>query len=63
MKHQLTVKATKSYAAAPRAVQKAFDKQTGLLVKNIRQHSLRAKKYDETRGLWHARVINISRLS
>ena len=44
------------YAAAPRQVQKAFDKQGRFLVANLQHPSLHAKKYDETRGLWQARV-------
>jgi mRNA interferase RelE/StbE len=56
MKSQLTPVALKSYLAAPAAVQKAFDKQTNLLVENLRHPSLRAKKYDESRDVWQARV-------
>ena len=56
MKSQLTPTALKSYLAAPAAVQKAFDKQTNLLAENLRHPSLRAKKYDEFRDLWQARV-------
>ena len=37
-------------------VQSAFDKQVRLLITNIRHPSLRAKKYDEARGIWQARV-------
>jgi len=44
------------YASAPIAVQKAFDKQSRLLADNLRHPSLRAKKYDESRGIWQARV-------
>ena len=40
MKSQLTPTALKSYVAAPAAVQKAFDKQTKLLVENFRHPSL-----------------------
>ena len=46
----------KDYAAAPAEVQKAFDKQGRHLAENLRHPSLRAKKYDESRGLWQARV-------
>ena len=46
MKSQLTPTALKSYVAAPAAVQKAFDKQTKLLVENFRHPSLQVKKYD-----------------
>jgi plasmid maintenance system killer protein len=44
------------YVAAPRTVQDAFDKQLRYLLQNLRHPSLRAKKYDETKGLWQARV-------
>jgi hypothetical protein len=41
----------RSFAAAPRAVQKACDKQLSLLVLNLRHASLRAKKFDESRNM------------
>jgi hypothetical protein len=41
---------------APDAVKKAFFKQTKLLKQNLRHPSLRAKKYDEARDRWQARV-------
>jgi predicted lipid carrier protein YhbT len=40
----------------PRAVQKAFFKQTKMLQQNLRHPSLRAKKYDEANDRWQARV-------
>jgi len=46
----------KSYDAAPEPVRKAFDKQCALLSENLRHPSLRAKKYDESRGVLQARV-------
>lgn len=46
----------KQYQAAPPEVQRAFDKQAKLLVQNLRHPSLRAKKYDEARDIWQARV-------
>ncbi len=33
-----------------------FDKQLGFLLTNLRHPSLRAKKYDEVRDIWQARV-------
>ncbi len=56
MKRQLTAAAVKDYTEAPLAVQIAFDKQAKLLVENFRHPSLRAKKYDESRNIWQARV-------
>ena len=37
-------------------MQKTFDKQTALLLQNLRYPSLRAKKIDETNDAWQARV-------
>ena len=45
-----------AYNAAPAKVQRAFDKQARLLALNLQHPSLRAKKYDEARGVWQARV-------
>jgi len=41
---------------APSAVRKAFFKQVGLLARDLRHPSLRAKKYDEAGDIWQARV-------
>ncbi len=46
----------RNYAKAPQTVQRAFDKQSLLLAGDLHHPSLRAKKYDEIRGLWQARV-------
>jgi mRNA-degrading endonuclease RelE of RelBE toxin-antitoxin system len=43
-------------ADAPLPVRRAFDRKVELLVQDLRHPSLRAKKYDETRDLWQARV-------
>jgi len=56
MKLQLTAAALEDYTEAPAAVQKAFDKQVKLLLENFRHPSLRAKKYDESRNIWQARI-------
>jgi hypothetical protein len=45
-----------SYAGAPALVRKQCDKQLLLLARDLRHPSLRAKKYDEQRGIWQARV-------
>jgi plasmid maintenance system killer protein len=42
--------------SAPPAVQRAFFKQLLFLEQNLHHPSLRAKKYDESIGLWQARV-------
>lgn len=46
----------KSYEQASLAIREAFDRRVALLLSNLRHPSLRAKKYDETRGIWQARV-------
>lgn len=46
----------RSYEGAPPNIQRAFDRRIALLLRSLRHPSLRAKKYDETRGLWQARV-------
>jgi len=46
----------KSYDSAPQNVQRAIDRRIGFLVENLRHPSLRAKKYDESRDIWQARV-------
>ena len=43
-------------AGAPPAIQRALEKQLALLLVNRQPPSLRAKKYDEARGIWQARV-------
>ena len=56
MKRVLTEKARASYLEAPPSVRKAFDKQAELLELNLRHPSLRAKKFDEAKDRWQARV-------
>lgn len=56
MRSRLTERLRWSYEAAPKRVQKAFDKQVQFLLQNLQHPSLRAKKYDEARGVWQARV-------
>jgi len=46
----------RSYKKAPAAMQRAFDKQGLLLLQNLRHPSLHAKKYDEAKDGWQARV-------
>jgi plasmid maintenance system killer protein len=46
----------RSYSKAPKEIQQAFDKQSLLLLQNLRYPSLRAKKIDETNDVWQARV-------
>ncbi len=56
MKLYYTERFRRSYEAAPLRFQRAFDKQAALLVSNLRHPSLRAKKYDQARDIWQARV-------
>jgi mRNA interferase RelE/StbE len=46
----------RSYRDAPPAIQKAFDRKAELLSGNLLHPSLHAKKYDEPRDVWQARV-------
>jgi mRNA-degrading endonuclease RelE of RelBE toxin-antitoxin system len=46
----------RSYRKAPDAIQQAFDKQSLLLLQNLRHPSLHAKKYNESADLWQARI-------
>ena len=42
--------------ALPLSIRTKFFKQLNFLIVNIRHPSLQAKKYNEARGLWQARV-------
>jgi hypothetical protein len=46
----------RNYSKAPLTVQRAFDKQSALLLTNLRHPSLDAKKYGGTNNLWQALV-------
>lgn len=56
MRPYLTPRFLRLYAEAPAHIQKAFDQRLKFLLQNLRHPSLRAKKYDEARGIWQARV-------
>jgi mRNA-degrading endonuclease RelE of RelBE toxin-antitoxin system len=56
MKIDFTDRVLDALEDTPPAVRKAFRKQLGFLAENLHHPSLRAKKYDEARGLWQARV-------
>jgi plasmid maintenance system killer protein len=49
-------RALSAIAGAPVAVRKAFHKQLRFLERDLRHPSLQAKKYDESRDFWQARV-------
>lgn len=56
MRARRTSRFDRDLAGAPPAVQRAFAKQLAFLLNNLRHPSLQAKKYDEARGIWQARV-------
>ena len=56
MRLHYTERLRKSYESAPPHIQRAFDRKITFLVRNLRHPSLRAKKYDESRDIWQARV-------
>jgi len=56
MRLQYTDRFRRSHESAPDAVRRAFAKQARHLQQDLRHPSLRAKKYDETRDIWQARV-------
>ena len=56
MKFDYSAHFLRNYRKAPEKIRQAFDKQSLLLLGNLRHPSLRAKKYDEGEDLWQARV-------
>jgi hypothetical protein len=56
MKLVRSIRFERSYAQAPEQIHWAFDKQSLRLSQNLHHPSFRAKKYDESRDLWQARV-------
>ena len=56
MKLAFTERFKRSYDDAPETVRRACDRRIAFLLADIRHPSLRAKKYDETRAIWQARV-------
>ncbi|HEY4474034.1 MAG TPA: hypothetical protein VI957_02650 [Candidatus Paceibacterota bacterium] len=58
MRHSRAPQFERAFKKLPREIKVAFEKQLGFLLSDIRHPSLRAKKYDETRGIWQARVTD-----
>lgn len=56
MRFLLSRRAKRDYLKLTKTLQKAADKQFYLLLKNLMYPSLHAKKYDETKEIWQARV-------
>jgi len=52
----LSDRAIEALIDAPLNVRRAFEKQLRFLATNIQHPPLRAKKYDQSRDLWQARV-------
>lgn len=62
MRFIYTERLRKSLDEVPDHIKKAFAKQSGFLAVNLRHPSLKAKKYDEKRDIWQARVTDSWRL-
>ena len=56
MRPHFSERFVRSYTSASPAIQRVFDRKLELLLHNLRHPSLRAKKYDEARDIWQARV-------
>jgi len=56
MRPYFTPQFLRTYADAPAHIQKTFDEKLKFLLQNQRHPSLRAKKFDEARNIWQARV-------
>ncbi len=56
MKLIYTLHFKQSFRKFPKEIQTKFNKQASHLLSDIRHPSLRAKKYDEERKIWQARV-------
>ncbi len=56
MRIVLSRQAAISASDAPPPIRKAFYKQLGFLERDLHHPSLHAKKYDEARDIWQARV-------
>ena len=56
MKVVLSEQVIESLKDAPGSVRRAFAKQLTFLADNLAHPSLHAKKYDESKDLWQARI-------
>ena len=56
MKYFLSNRFIRQYRGLSAERNPKFDKQLGFLLTNLHHPSLRAKKYDEARDIWQARV-------
>lgn len=46
----------RNFSSLPKLIRRKFDKQLSYLLSDFRHPSLRTKKFDETQGVWQARV-------
>ena len=58
MRYSRTPQFERAFKKLPKPIKTAFEKQLRFLLSDIRHPSLRAKKHDETWGIWQARVTN-----
>ncbi len=56
MRFAFSETALRNYRNLPEFLQKTADKQFSFLLKNFRYPSLHAKKYDEAKDVWQARI-------
>lgn len=56
MKFLLSERATHEYDALSLQLQASVDKQLAFLLRDLRHPSLRAKKYNESLGVWQGRI-------
>ncbi len=56
MKYSFTKRFIRSYRNFPQNTQKKFDKQLKYLLADLKYPSLKAKRFDESLGVWQARV-------
>jgi mRNA-degrading endonuclease RelE of RelBE toxin-antitoxin system len=56
MKYSFTERLAEHLESFSGPIQNKFWKQLNFLLHDLRHPSLQAKKYDETRGIWQARV-------
>lgn len=62
MRLYYTERFRRSYVRATTEIQERCGKQIALLAADLRHPSLHAKKYDESRGIWQARITRSWRL-
>lgn len=61
MKIEFSAHAIKDYEALPIKLKQATDKQFAFLLKSLLYPSLRAKKHNESGGIWQARITKSRR--